>query len=277
MKKNSYAGIYIRKPLCVTVIFAGIAVFCFGGCERAMSEPEQREEMTVREEEMEMPQTIAGETEQEKTGEVQAGGSALEMAGTWDNYPVFTSEEISDELFARMYGKSYKEDCTIPRESLRYLQVSCIGFDGMPYIGELVANEAIAQDLLDIFRELYESEYPIEKMCLIDEYEADDEASMADNNTSCFNFRRVSGKEKLSNHSYGKAIDINPLYNPYIRIVNGTMVCEPAAGEAYMDREQDFPYKIDENDLCCRLFKEHGFSWGGDWNSVKDYQHFEKE
>ena len=55
------------------------------------------------------------------------------------------------------------------------------------------------------------------------------------------------------------------------------MVCEPAAGEAYMDREQDFTYKIDENDLCCRLFKEHGFSWGGDWNSVKDYQHFEKE
>lgn len=205
-----------------------------------------------------------------------AGGSALEVPGAFEE-PVFTSEAISDEIFARMYGKSYKEDCTVPREELRYLRISCIGFDGEPYVGELVANEAIADDLLEIFRELYEAAYPIEKMRLIDEYDADDEASMADDNTSCFNFRKVSGSERLSNHSYGKAIDINPLYNPYIRTSGGTEVCEPAAGEPYMDRTPDFPYKIDEDDLCCRLFKEHGFTWGGDWNSVKDYQHFERE
>ena len=105
----------------------------------------------------------------------------------------------------------------------------------------------------------------------------DDTASMEDNNTSCFNYRVVDGTTKLSKHAYGLAIDINPFYNPYVvPQSDGSTYISPKGSEAYTDRSADFPYKIDENDLCYRLFKEHGFTWGGNWNSCKDYQHFQK-
>ena len=193
-----------------------------------------------------------------------------------DMAPVFTSEEIPDEVFARMAGKSYKEDCTVPREDLCYLRISCVGADGSAYIGEMVAAADLAEDLLDIFRQLYEAGYPIERMQLIDDYDAIDQASMEANNTTCFNFRLIAGRTKLSNHSLGRAVDINPLYNPYVKkTANGT-IYDPPVAEAYADRDKDFPYKIDHDDLCYQLFTAHGFTWGGDWNSVKDYQHFEK-
>jgi hypothetical protein len=100
---------------------------------------------------------------------------------------------------------------------------------------------------------------------------------MEDNNTSCFNYRVVEGSTSLSKHAYGLAIDINPLYNPYITYENdGSLSVSPASAKAYADRSISFPYKIDENDLCYKLFTEHGFTWGGNWNSVKDYQHFQK-
>ena len=100
---------------------------------------------------------------------------------------------------------------------------------------------------------------------------------MEDNNTSCFNYRVVSGKTTLSNHSYGLAIDINPFYNPYVRTKDGETLVSPEHAGAYADRSADFPYKIDEDDLCFQVFTNHGFTWGGNWKSVKDYQHFEKK
>ena len=193
-----------------------------------------------------------------------------------DMAPVFTSEEIPDEVFARMAGKSYKEDCTVPREDLCYLRISCVGADGSAYIGEMVAAADLAADLLDIFRQLYEAGYPIERMQLIDDYDASDQASMEANNTTCFNFRQIAGSTKLSNHSLGRAVDINPLYNPYVKKTASGTIYDPPVAEAYADRDKDFPYKIDHDDLCYQLFTAHGFTWGGDWNSVKDYQHFEK-
>jgi len=189
---------------------------------------------------------------------------------------LFYKEEISGALFARILGKSFKEDCTIPRDTLVYLRVMHMGFDGEDHVGELIVSNGVAADILEIFQELYKAEYPIEKMILIDEYGADDEASMADNNSSAFNYRTISHSTKISSHSYGKAIDINPLYNPYVKTVNGQLTCQPANAETYMDREKEFSYKITADDLCCRLFKEHGFTWGGDWEKSKDYQHFEK-
>ena len=167
-----------------------------------------------------------------------------------DMAPVFTSEEIPDEVFARMAGKSYKEDCTVPREDLRYLRISCVGADGSAYIGEMVAAADLAEDLLDIFRQLYEAGYPIERMQLIDDYDASDQASMEANNTTCFNFRQIAGSTKLSNHSLGRAVDINPLYNPYVKKTANGIIYDPPVGEAYADRDKDFPYKIDHDDLC---------------------------
>lgn len=189
----------------------------------------------------------------------------------------FVAEKIDDIVFDRMMGKSYKEDCTVPRDSLRYLRLLYIDSEGTTRRGEMVCNVAIAGDLVDIFRQLYQARYPIERMELIDNYEADDIRSMRANNTSAFNFRYVANTRKLSNHSRGMAVDLNPLYNPYVkRRKDGTLLVSPEEGRPYADRSEDFPYKITRDDLAYRLFKAHGFKWGGEWRSLKDYQHFEK-
>lgn len=189
---------------------------------------------------------------------------------------LFYSEELSEEVQQRIWGSSYQENDNISLAELRYLRVLHIGFDGETHIGELIVNQAIANDIVEIMSELYKQEYPIEKMVLIDEYGADDESSMSDNNTSAFNYREIAGSSKLSRHALGLAIDINPRYNPYVKEKNGELFVSPANGAAYADRSQEFSYRIAEGDLCLRLFREHGFTWGGSWNSVKDYQHFEK-
>ena len=188
----------------------------------------------------------------------------------------FYITEITDELFAKMQGKSYKDNCTVPREDLRYLHVLHKDLNGETKEGEMVVNQFIAEDVLEILKELYKADYPIEKIRLIDEYDASDEMSMRDNNSSSFNFRFVPHTTKISKHGKGMAIDINTLYNPYTPRVNGKISVEPANATPYVDREQDFPHKIDHNDLCYKLFTEHGFTWGGDWINSKDYQHFEK-
>ncbi len=160
-------------------------------------------------------------------------------------------------------------------EDLRYLRLLYKDLKGTTRFGEIVCNVYIVHDLLDIFSRLYMDGYPIEKIRLVDEYGADDEASMSGNNSSCFNFRYISYTNKVSKHGLGMAVDINPLYNPYVKEVDGRLNIEPASAEPYLDRGLAFPCKIDEQDLCCRLFKEHGFIWGGEWEGRKDYQHFE--
>jgi len=191
--------------------------------------------------------------------------------------PLFIIEKISDEVFSYMQGKSFHENEWISKDNLRYLRVSHYGFDKKIHIGELIVNEQIADEMIEIMKILYKNKYPIEKMKLIDEYDADDNRSMEDNNSSAFNYRLIAGTNRLSRHSLGLAIDINPKYNPYIRPDGqGGMLTEPEGSEAYADRNKDFPYKIDENDLCYRLFKERNYVWGGDWTTVKDYQHFQK-
>ena len=189
----------------------------------------------------------------------------------------FYSSDINDNVYKRIYGKSYKTYCTIPRSTLRYVRVLHYTLDGSIRTGEIVCHKDIADDLVDIFRQLFNAHYPIESIRLIDDYEANDERAMNANNTSCFNFRYVAGSKVLSNHSYGKAIDLNPLYNPYVKKrANGTVIVSPKSGTAYANRSKKFNYKIDRGDLAYRLFTQHGFTWGGNWKSLKDYQHFEK-
>lgn len=187
----------------------------------------------------------------------------------------FYISEIDDSIFARIKGKSFKDNCTVPKEDLRYLHLLHKDMTGKTTEGELICNKKIADKLLFIFKELYKADYPIEKMHLIDEYNADDEQSMQDNNSSCFNFRFISFTTKVSKHGYGLAIDINPLYNPYVKKVAGKTNVEPAAGMPYVDRSKSFPCKIDHDDLAYKLFTAQGFEWGGDWSDRKDFQHFE--
>ena len=188
----------------------------------------------------------------------------------------FSYQELPQDIIDKITGVSYVENDNISLDELSYLNLLYIDFDGNTQNGELICNEKIAEDILEIFYELYESGYQIESIKLIDEFGGDDTASMLANNTSCFNYRVVEGSSKLSKHAYGLAIDLNPFYNPYITYnKDGSQKISPAGSEAYADRSTSFPYKIDENDLAYKLFTEHGFKWGGNWNSVKDYQHFE--
>ena len=189
----------------------------------------------------------------------------------------FTSVPLGDSLFARMQGLSYPKGCRVPRADLRLVRVLHYDANGKVHQGEIVCNKAIAGDLIEIFRQLYQARYPIERIRPIDEYGADDERSMSHNNSSSFCYRTVSGTTKLSKHASGMAIDINTRYNPYVRKgKDGRQLVSPANGRPYADRRKNFPYKIKKGDLLYNLFIQHGFRWGGDWRTMKDYQHFEK-
>ena len=212
-------------------------------------------------------------TEISETTEITEAAVNTETQKTSDFY----ISKIPDDIFEKMKGKSYKADCTVPRDELRYVHVLHMGFDGQTKEGELVVNKAIADDVLAIFEELYQADYPIEKVELVDAYNADDEKSMSHNNSSAFNFRFISHTTKISKHGLGMAVDINTLYNPYVKTVDGKLSIEPANATAYVDRSKDFPYKIDHDDLCYKLFTKYGFAWGGDWTHSKDYQHFERD
>lgn len=192
----------------------------------------------------------------------------------------FTSEPIPDNVFQRMQGKSFGKDCTTKRSDLRYLRVLHCDKDGKTQVGELICNKNIAADLLDIFKKLYEARYPIESMRLVDDYDGSDERSMSANNTSCFNFRLMTGSRKrVSLHGRGLAIDINPLYNPFV----SKSKVSPKVGIPYAYKRSSFSKStlvgrmiITRQDLCYKLFIQHGFRWGGAWKRNKDYQHFEK-
>ena len=228
------------------------------------------------------PETVVPETPVSETQEVSAllPGTLPEENPLCTVYQEgFYYEPLGEEVIDYITGVSYPKEgaAEISYEDLNYVHVLHYDFNGEVAQGELICNQAIAQDLVEIFYELYVAEYQIEKITLIEAYDGDDNASMEDNNTSCFNYRAVTGQSSLSKHALGLAIDINPFYNPYIRYTqeNGRIVL-PEGSEPYTDRSLDFPYKIDSQDLCLRLFLEHGFIWGGDWNSMKDYQHFQK-
>lgn len=215
------------------------------------------------------------------TGASLNGVSQLEQRYTLQEN--FYYEPLSDNLRRYITGVSYPaqtgegQDLAITLDELCYVHILHYDFDGNPKEGELICNQYIAQDLVEIFYELFRNEYQLERVLLIDEYDGSDAASMEDNNTSCFNYRLVNGTTSLSKHALGLAIDVNPLYNPYVSYnSDGSLHVSPAVGEFYADRSASFPYKIDENDLCYKLFTQHGFTWGGNWNSIKDYQHFQK-
>lgn len=185
---------------------------------------------------------------------------------------VFVSQPIPNHVKLRMTGHSLTDTTKITFDQLRYLTLPYYDYDGNIQSGEMVCNKAIARDLLCVFRDLFSQAYPIYSIRLVDDFDADDEASMQANNTSCFNYRNRAGVNMLSRHAMGMAVDINPLQNPCVR---GTHF-RPSTAAEFVDRSKDFEHKIDGNDYCVQVFSSHGFKWGGRWRSTKDYQHFEK-
>lgn len=188
----------------------------------------------------------------------------------------FFYEPLSAAIKDKITGVSFHENVNITYDDLRYLNVLYVDFNGETQTGEIICNKAIAQDLMEIFKELYDNAYQIDKIRLIDEYNGDDDLSCDDNNSSCFNYRVVGGTNNLSKHALGLAIDINPFQNPYITYPDGVERISPAGSEPYADRNSGLPHMILEGDLCYNLFIEHGFTWGGHWKTLKDYQHFQK-
>ena len=185
---------------------------------------------------------------------------------------IFVSQLVPKEVEMRMKGRSFPNNAKISMSQLRYLTLPYYDFDGNIQKGEMVCNKAIAHDLLCIFKALFSQAYPIYSIRLVDDFDADDEASMQANNTSCFNYRYITGTQVLSRHAYGMAVDINPLQNPCIR---GKRI-QPSTAEAFADRSLDFAHKIDKDDFCNKVFTSYRFRWGGNWHKTKDYQHFEK-
>ena len=213
-------------------------------------------------------------TEQEATDMTQtSNGAGMDRITYRDG---FYQETLSDTLIERITGSSYHENDDISLDQLRFLHVLYYDFNSEIKDGELICNKQIADDLLEIFSTLYDNAYQIDKIQLIDVYDADDDLSCADDNTACFNYRVVAGSTTLSKHALGMAIDINPFYNPYVTYPDGKERISPAGSEVYADRSNDNPHMIRKGDLCYQLFIDHGFTWGGEWKSLKDYQHFQK-
>ena len=187
---------------------------------------------------------------------------------------VFISSDIPQNIYEKMIGNSIPENSVenVDISKLSYLKIAYWGFDDKSHIGEMIVNKVVAQEVLDIFKEVYEKKYPIEKIKLIDEYGADDEKSMEDNNTSAFCYRKISNTNKLSNHSLGMSIDINPLYNPYVT----KNYILPTNANIYFNRNIDVKGIIKKEDDLYNAFIKRGWKWGGEWKNKKDYQHFEK-
>jgi len=181
-----------------------------------------------------------------------------------------THRPVPPEMREQMTGVSWFPDCPIPIEGLALLELSYWGFDGLPHDGRLVVAASVATPVLAAFRALYDARFPIERMQTVESFGGDDERSMAANNTSGFNCRRVMGAKRWSRHAYGTAVDLNPVQNPYLR---GAEVHPPAAAR-YLTREDVRPGMIVRNGAAYRAFRDVGWKWGGLWRGAKDYQHF---
>jgi len=186
--------------------------------------------------------------------------------------PIFTSEPLPEEIIQLIMGSSFHDNTPFPTSHLAYLTITHANFYGQSQIGHLIIAASIADEVLDIFREIYEARFPIERMRLIDFYDASDYYSMADNNSVGFNFRYIAGTRTISRHGLGMAIDINPIQNPYQR---GDTIW-PIAGTPYLDRTNVRPGMIIHGDVVHQAFVSRGWIWGGSWRSPLDFHHFER-
>jgi len=187
--------------------------------------------------------------------------------------------KITPEIKQRMIkGNSWRKGCPVPLKNLRYLRLKHLNFRGETVTGEMIIHKDVAKQVIAIFDELYEIGYPVHKMKLVSDYKGSDWQSIEADNTSAFNCRNATGSKKWSKHSYGKAIDLNSIENPYISR-NGHISHKES--QQYRKRIHKKDTSADKavllkNDKATKIFKKYGWKWGGDWSGVKDYQHFSK-
>ena len=185
-----------------------------------------------------------------------------------------------DENYAKqMEGITYQKECPVSLDDLRIVNVKYLGFDDKEHFGDIVVHKDISLEVSQIFEELLAINYPIRKIFPIEKYNGDDFESIEDDNTSAFNCRKAEGSNKYSKHSYGKAIDINPLENPYV-YKDGTTSHKDSV--KYLTRISSLESAENKAVLipssqAVQIFKKYGWKWGGDWKNIKDYQHFQKQ
>jgi hypothetical protein len=179
------------------------------------------------------------------------------------------SASISTVTAGDLYA-SWRPGCPVPIEQLRAIDVTHFGNDGAVHIGRLIVAADRAEELAEVFADLYDARFPIERMEPIDVYGGDDNRSISANNTSAFNCRLATGGTTWSEHAFGRALDINPFVNPYVK---GTTVLPPEA-VAYADRSRNDPGMIHADDAVVEALAARGWRWGGYWSELKDYQHF---
>jgi hypothetical protein len=177
---------------------------------------------------------------------------------------------IEGKLAATMTGLSWRPGCPVHLRDLRVLHLSHYGFDGKTRVGRLIVHANVASEMVDVFRTLYRARFPIRRLVPVDAYGASDFRSIEADNTSAFNCRYVEGTTRWSEHAYGRAIDVNPIENPY---VSGGRTAHRAS-VPYVDRSRRRPGMAYEGGVLVRAFDAVGWGWGGRWTSVKDYQHF---
>jgi hypothetical protein len=180
-------------------------------------------------------------------------------------------QAIPAAMRAQMTGVSWHPGCPVGLSDLRLITLTYRGFDGRDHVGRLIANRDAAPSLVAVFRRLYAARFPIRRMEPVDRYGGDDYRSIEADNTSAFNCRAATGSTHWSNHAYGRAIDVNPIENPYVS--GGTT--SHAASRAYLDRSRHRAGTAFESGALVTAFSSVGWCWGGSWSgSVRDYQHF---
>ncbi|MDO4477704.1 MAG: cell wall-binding repeat-containing protein [Lachnospiraceae bacterium] len=199
-----------------------------------------------------------------------------------DYYFLINTIEPGGTVYNRIVNKSYNPSGLIGLHELRYLKVLHYNFNGKIQVGELICNAAIASSFISVFKQLYQARYQIKSMRLIDDFWtgdglSSDEASIEADNTSCFCYRQASDAANLSNHSWGRAIDINPIENPYVYVTPQGSYSTHAASKPYVtNRDPSIPHVITTSDKAYQVLTAHGFTWGGFFPGNKDYQHFDK-
>jgi hypothetical protein len=182
--------------------------------------------------------------------------------------PAYTSSVAT--VTAAQLGTSWRSGCPVGAADLRRVRVAYWGYDGGRHVGDLIAHRTEAADLAMVFGKLYAGRFQIRRIHPVTAYGSDDDASMEANNTSAFNCRKVTGGSGWSEHAYGRAIDINPVQNPYVTRSGAVL---PESGRPWADRSVRAPGMIKPGLIVERTFQAIGWTWGGRWSSSKDYQH----
>jgi hypothetical protein len=178
-----------------------------------------------------------------------------------------TVAAVPADVLAR---STWSPSCPVAADGLRYLTMSFWGYDNRAHTGEMIVNARVADAVTRVFKHLYEARFPLEEMRVVAAPELTAPPTGDGNNTTAFACRSAVGQKRWSAHAYGLAIDVNPFCNPYVR---GNLVL-PELASSYLDRGNVRPGMVEPGDVVVRSFAAIGWSWGAEWKSPKDIQHF---